>query len=81
MRTETVSFLKSKAANLPLDEPLTITQNGKPVYIVESYEEYHRRAQSVALMKLVSFGQKDMQDGRVVSSEQFRQNLRARKAV
>jgi len=38
MNMQTISYLKKNASNLPLEEPLIITQNGKPVYVIESYE-------------------------------------------
>ncbi|ABU75079.1 hypothetical protein VIBHAR_p08232 (plasmid) [Vibrio campbellii ATCC BAA-1116] len=80
MRTETVSFLKKHAADLPLDDAMTITQNGKPIYVVESYEERQRRDQAIALMKLVSFGREDMTAGRTTSSDKFKERLAARKS-
>ena len=79
MNVETVSFLKKNAANLPLEEPLTITQNGKPAYVIESIEDRDRREEAIALLKLVSFAKSDMQAGRVISSSSFRDRLAQRK--
>jgi len=79
MNIETVSFLKKNAANLPLEEPLTITQNGKPAYVIESIEDRDRREEAIALLKLVSFAKSDMQEGRVVSSSSFKDRLAQRK--
>ncbi|MCW8336667.1 type II toxin-antitoxin system Phd/YefM family antitoxin [Vibrio paucivorans] len=76
---ETVSFLKKNAANLPLSEPLTITQNGKPAYVVESFEDHKKRQDAIALLKLISFAKSDVDEGRVMSSGDLRSRLAARK--
>lgn len=76
---ETVSFLKKNAADLPLSEPLTITQNGKPSYVVISYEEYVRQEQAMAMMKMLRFSESDIKQGRTSTIESFKERLAARK--
>ncbi len=75
MRVETISYLKKNAANLPLEEPMAITQNGTPTYIIESYEDRMRRDKAIALLKLASFSVDDMNNGRVISSSDLKQRL------
>ncbi|WP_409440154.1 type II toxin-antitoxin system prevent-host-death family antitoxin [Psychromonas sp. GE-S-Ul-11] len=80
MNVETISFLKKNAANLPLEEPLTITKNGKPVYVIESVQDRDKREEAIALLNLVSFAKSDMQAGRVMSSSSFKERLVQRKS-
>tara|TARA_R110001592_G_scaffold81338_6_gene241485 strand:+ start:1187 stop:1456 length:270 start_codon:yes stop_codon:yes gene_type:complete len=68
-------FSKKNAANLPLEEPMTITQNGTPAYIIESYEDRMRRDKTIALLKLASFSVGDTNNGRVISSADLKQRL------
>ncbi|HHJ3080347.1 TPA: type II toxin-antitoxin system Phd/YefM family antitoxin [Vibrio parahaemolyticus] len=79
MRHESVSYLKQNAANLDLDEPMIITQNGKPVYVIESYEQRVKRDEALALLSLTNFAKDDIDAGRVMSSEQLKANLAQRK--
>ena len=81
MNIETISFLKKNAASLPLDEPMIITQNGVPAYVIESVADRNRRDEAIALLKLISFAKSDQQHGRTVSSSTFRERLAARKLV
>ena len=78
MKIETVSYLKQNAANLELDEPMIVTQNGKPKYVIEAYEDRVARDEALALMKLVSFAEKDIEAGRVMDGDELRKRLRAR---
>lgn len=79
MRVETISYLKKNAANLSLDGPMTITQNGIPAYVIESFEERKKRDDAIALLKLLSFSIEDFNKGRVMSSDSFKQRLANRK--
>jgi hypothetical protein len=79
MNVETISYLKKNAANLHLEEPLTITQNGMPAYVIESIHDRHRRDEAIALLKLVSFAKSDQVNNRTMSSDSFKERLDLRK--
>ena len=79
MNIETISFLKKNEASLPLDEPMIITQNGVPAYVIESVADRNRRDEAIALLKLVSFAKSDQQNGRTISSCVFKERLANRK--
>ncbi|NQZ09979.1 MAG: type II toxin-antitoxin system Phd/YefM family antitoxin [Algicola sp.] len=78
MRIETISFLKKNVANLNLEQPLVITQNGTPSYVIESYEDRKRRDNAVALLKLAAFSIEDERQGNTSSSEAIKQRLTQR---
>ncbi|NXZ86568.1 type II toxin-antitoxin system Phd/YefM family antitoxin [Serratia fonticola] len=75
MKTETISYLKQNAAKLDLSEPLIVTQNGLPAYVIESYGDRMRRDESIALLKLMTLSEKDIELGRTFSSEQILDSL------
>ena len=54
MTIETISYLKQNAASLALDEPMVITQSGKPVYRIENEESAKLRDEGIALLKLMN---------------------------
>jgi PHD/YefM family antitoxin component YafN of YafNO toxin-antitoxin module len=54
--TETISYLKAHAHRLDLSDPLIITQNGKPVYVVVDYDEHMKQQEAIAIIKMREFG-------------------------
>jgi len=68
-------FSKKNVANLSLEEPMTIIQNGTPAYIIKSYQDRVCRDEAIALLKLASSTVYDRNNGRVISSADLKKSL------
>ncbi|CSS59771.1 type II toxin-antitoxin system Phd/YefM family antitoxin [Escherichia coli] len=71
MKIETISYIKKNAASLDLAEPILVTQNGVPAYVIESYEQQQERENAIALLKLLTISENDKSEGRVFSKAQL----------
>lgn len=71
-----ISYLKSNAANIVKEfatnpETIIITQNGEAKMVVMDIGAYERQQETMALLKLLSLGRKDFQEGKLQSADDF----------
>ncbi len=83
-RTKPVSYLKSYAAEIVGSlaeggEPLIITQNGEAKAVLLDYDSYERSRETLALLKILALGNKQIEQGRVILAAQAIKNIRARR--
>lgn len=78
MRIETISYLKQNAATLELDEPIVITQSGRPVYRIESEHQAKRKDEAIALLKLMNIAERDIRSGNTMTPEEAKEAIRHR---
>jgi prevent-host-death family protein len=78
-----ISYLKAHAAeivrNLPEQgEPLIITQNGEAKVVMQGIESYEQTQETMALLKILALGSRQIEEGKVHPAGDVIQRLRGR---
>jgi prevent-host-death family protein len=82
-RIAPISYLKAHAAQIVRDlctrpGTLVITQNGQAKAVVQDIETYEQTQESLAMLKLLAQGQRDVEAGRVKPAEKAFADVAAR---
>ena len=84
-RIKPISYVKANAAELIREltqnrEPLVITQNGEATAVMQDVATYEQTQETLALLKILALGNRQIEEGKVVPAAQAFRNLRARRA-
>lgn len=71
-----ISYLKEKTASVVKQitdsrEPMIITQNGEATFVVQDIKSFEQTQQTLALLKILALGQKEIERGEVIESDAF----------
>ncbi len=75
-RIITVSAFKKELASMDVSDPVIVTQNGEPLYVVQDPAQFEMQQEQIALLRLLSLAEKEVQAGRTVSSSDLKANLK-----
>jgi prevent-host-death family protein len=80
-----VSYLKANAAEIlqrmaERREPLVITQNGIAKAVLQDVTSYEQTQETMALLKILALGNRQIEAGKVVSADAAIKRLRQSKA-
>ena len=81
-----ISYLKANAAEV-LDrlaerrKPMLITQNGEARAVIQDIASYEETQETLALLKILALGSREVEEGRVRPLADAVRRLRARKTV
>ena len=81
-RIRPVSYLKAHAADVLRDlsdhrEPLVITQNGSARAVLQDVASYEATQETLALLKLLALGTRDIEAGRTVPAREALEKRRS----
>jgi prevent-host-death family protein len=76
-----ISYLKAHAADIVRNlvrerEPLFITQNGEAKVVVQDIESYEETQKTMAMLKILALGNRQIEEGKVRSVADITQGLR-----
>jgi prevent-host-death family protein len=79
-----ISYLKAHASEIVRSlkdrgEPLIITQNGEAKVVVQDIGSYEQTQETMALLKILALGNRQIEEGRVQPAETVFQRLRERR--
>jgi prevent-host-death family protein len=79
-----ISYLKAHAAEIVRSlgekgEPLVITQNGEAKVVMQDIESYEQTQETMALLKILALGTRQIEEGKVQSSADVVKGLRERR--
>ncbi len=75
-RITTISAFKKELASMDVSDPVVVTQNGEPLYVVQDPIQFEMQQEQIALLRLLSFAEKDIQAGRTISSSNLLTGLK-----
>lgn len=78
-----ISYLKANAAEVleqlaQTHEPMIITQNGEAKAVIQDIVSYEKTQETLALLKLLALGQKDVEAGRTAPLNEVIGRLRGK---
>ena len=81
-----ISYLKAHAAEIVRNlaeqqEPLVITQNGLAKVVIQDIESYEQTQQTMALLKILALGMRQVEKGEATPAENVIKRLRERREV
>jgi prevent-host-death family protein len=76
-----ISYLKAHAAEIVRKlgeqrEPLVITQNGEAKVVIQDIESYEQTQETMALLKILALGMRQIEGGKVLPAEDVIRRLR-----
>lgn len=76
-----ISYLKAHAAEIVRNlgkkrEPLVITQNGEAKVVIQDIESYEQTQSTLALLKILALGNRQIEEGKVQSAVDVIKRLR-----
>lgn len=79
-----ISFLKANAAGVLADlaerrEPVVITQNGEAKAVIQDVASFEQTQETLALLKLLALGNRDIEAGRTRSAAEVIHRLRSKR--
>ena len=86
LQIKSISYLKANAAEVLRtlaegQQPLVITQNGEARAVIQDVASYEETQETLALLKLLALGNRDIEQDKVTPVDEVVQRLRARRAA